>query len=125
MTVHRIQGHLYFNDSFFADGQGYVALSRFETLDKIHFLTFDEKAIFASSVVKDILSTAKDTGKLKVTRHKGHSTVNVEHVQSNSASEGTTIHNKSAVACDSSNIAHTHNDIKCTDGKKQLFQTMA
>ncbi len=53
-------------------------VSRFETLAQIHFLEFDEKAIFASPVVKDILATAKETGKLTVARYKGQSTAHVD-----------------------------------------------
>ncbi len=54
----------YLDNSFFADGQAYVCLSRVETFEQIHLLSFYPAAIFASSAVRNIVDTAKRTGKL-------------------------------------------------------------
>ncbi len=70
VTAHRCQritvkkgcnAYAYLDSSFFADGQGYVCLSRVETFEQIHLLSFDPTAIFASSAVRKIVDTAKQT----------------------------------------------------------------
>ena len=70
-TVHRMQGltvekaHVKLDDSFFAAGQAYVALSRVKCLESIHLLSFNPKCLLFSKVVSDIMDHARKTGKLK------------------------------------------------------------
>ena len=63
VTCHRVQGMrldkalIYLDDSFFADGQAYVALSRVKTLCALHLATFQPVAIRWSTEVKRLFST--------------------------------------------------------------------
>jgi len=58
MTVHRVQGmtlpyaQIYLDETFFENGQAYVALSRVTSLNSLHLISFDAKAIKTSEKVK-------------------------------------------------------------------------
>ena len=61
LTTHKVQGltlssaAIDLNESFFASGQAYVALSRVKSLEDLHLLSFDPKAIFFAPEIRDVL----------------------------------------------------------------------
>ena len=76
-TVHKAQGmtlgkcFVYMENSFFASGQVYVALSRVSKFEDLHLLSFSNKAIKANPVVTEFMQHAKEAGCLKTARSKG------------------------------------------------------
>ena len=71
-TVHRMQGltveraHVKLDETFFAPGQAYVALSRVKSLSNVHLLSFNPKCLLHSRTVVNIMDHAQASGKLKV-----------------------------------------------------------
>ena len=70
-TIHRGQGftvdvlHTYLDKSVFADGQAYTALSRVQKLENLHLKELKASVFKTSSVVKEIMSLAKEKNVLK------------------------------------------------------------
>ena len=70
-TIHRGQGftvdvlHTYLDNSVFADGQAYTALSHVQKLENLHLKELNVSAFKTSSVVREIMTTAKEENLLK------------------------------------------------------------
>jgi len=62
LTVHKVQGmtlekaFVLMNESFFASGQAYVALSRVRKIENLYLLHFDPRVIFLSDRQKELLN---------------------------------------------------------------------
>ena len=73
-TVHKAQGmtldkcFVYMDNTFFASGQAYVALSRVSEFKNLHLLSFSNDAFIASPSVSAIMTYAEETGLLKTAK---------------------------------------------------------
>ena len=69
-TVHRVQGttlntaHISLDNTFFAPGQAYVALSRVQSMDNLHLLKLDESCFITSPAVSYIMNVAQSEKRL-------------------------------------------------------------
>ena len=52
------KAHIHLDQTFYAPGQAYVALSRVKKLEDLHLLSFSKNAILTSDTVKELMDTA-------------------------------------------------------------------
>ncbi len=71
LTVHKVQGmtleraYLQLNDSFFASGQAYVALSRVKTIENLHLLEYDRSAIYLEDYYRSLINWTKSVNLIR------------------------------------------------------------